>query len=455
MKAYRISTEEFKFKEIYEFSVTKKINEHQMAKVVGLSDLGDDELVRLLQTKKEETVVAIDENGETTLLFSGIIFDSSIKVTGDLRVVTLTLIGATYLADLHLKSRSYQNSGTQFSEIINNAATSNQQFANTRLCNSSINNIIVQYQETDWEFVMRVASYLGLCVIPNCVKSNVEWQIGLTDQSPREMAVTAEYEVSQITDKNVDNAIVYKVESREVYEIGERVNFLGKDLYVYAVDGYYKGEEYVAKYELRFKNGFTIRKYRNMKFVGAALDATVAEVKADSVSVKLGVDTPYGAKAEHFFPYASVYSSPDGTGWYCMPESGDAVRLFFPSEKEEDAYVINAVHVSEGSEASQNRSNPDNKVLMNPQKKMVMLTPTEIVITNSNGLTITLNDESGITISSDLDINLDAKGMISLVSSTGGIETISSTQIELKQGASSITLNDDLTIDASQVYIQQ
>ena len=49
-----------------------------------------------------------------------------------------------------------------------------------------------------------------------------------------------------------------------------------------------------------------------------------------------------------WFPYATVYSSGDGTGWYCMPEIGDKIRLYFPTEKEQDAYVISAYHEGNG-----------------------------------------------------------------------------------------------------------
>ena len=44
-----------------------------------------------------------------------------------------------------------------------------------------------------------------------------------------------------------------------------------------------------------------------------------------------------------FIEHETVYSSPDGTGWYSMPEVGDTVRLYVP-DKEGRCLVTSSVH---------------------------------------------------------------------------------------------------------------
>ena len=70
--------------------------------------------------------------------------------------------------------------------------------------------------------------------------------------------------------------------------------------------------------------------YGNKKIIGASMKGNVTAVKKDTVKVVLMEDETGGWAGQKWFAYSTIYSSPDGTGWYCMPEKGDSVRLIFP-----------------------------------------------------------------------------------------------------------------------------
>lgn len=71
--------------------------------------------------------------------------------------------------------------------------------------------------------------------------------------------------------------------------------------------------------------------YQNEKFIGAALFAKVCQVENELVKVSIDDDeNDSGDKA--FLNYATVYSSPEGGSWYCMPEVGDRVIVKFPDD---------------------------------------------------------------------------------------------------------------------------
>ena len=70
----------------------------------------------------------------------------------------------------------------------------------------------------------------------------------------------------------------------------------------------------------------------------------ITDVKKDTVKVVLMEDETGGWAGQKWFAYSTIYSSPDGTGWYCMPEKGDSVRLYFPNENEAEAYVNSSVN---------------------------------------------------------------------------------------------------------------
>jgi hypothetical protein len=103
-----------------------------------------------------------------------------------------------------------------------------------------------------------------------------------------------------------------------------------------------------------------------------------------------------------------------------MPEIGDRIRLYYPTEFEKDAYVISSVHLEVSNEpVSQQtagfmppRSNPSYKSISNKDKKEIVFGPDGLVITNNAGMLISLNDENGINIVSNQPIYMHSDEMI-------------------------------------------
>ena len=151
-----------------------------------------------------------------------------------------------------------------------------------------------------------------------------------------------------------------------------------------------------------------------------------------------------------WFAYSTVYSSPDGTGWYCMPEIADSVRLYFPTEKEKHGYVISAVHVSGGS----GRSDPDQKSLRSKYGKEVLFTPTSITMTNNKGMSVVIDDEEGVSILSDKQISISSKEEIQIASKEQSIHLMSPEKISFQQGDTQFEMTDRVRMEGSRVQME-
>ncbi len=129
-------------------------------------------------------------------------------------------------------------------------------------------------------------------------------------------------------------------------------------------------DEFWHVYLLAGEKRFCPPRIYNYEMTGASLQSKVKEVIKAKLKIECDID---GKAAEDplEFPYATVYSTNDGTGWYCMPEVDDVVRLYLPTEDEKDAYVISAVHLEEGTGL---RDDPTHKFIMNKYKKHVEFT---------------------------------------------------------------------------------
>lgn len=243
-----------------------------------------------------------------------------------------------------------------------------------------------------------------------------------------------EYELGEA---DIDTIIF---ESTELYDIEDAVQTERGKFYLYKISSEIQNEELVMKYTGYRKQNFKTPKVSNTKIVGASLNGKVHAVSGSKVQVDLDVDADNPLCGNKDFSYATVYSSESGTGWYCMPEIGDMVRVYFPSEKEKNAYAISSVHLD--VQTNDSRSNPDIKSISNAQNKQVVFAPDGILIQNTENMYISLNDENGITIVSDLPICIHSDMNIAL-SAGENIEIGGARQVAIKQGECATTIKEE------------
>jgi len=150
-----------------------------------------------------------------------------------------------------------------------------------------------------------------------------------------------------------------------------------------------------------------------------------------------------------WFPYSTVYSTPNGPGWYCMPEVGDHVRLHVPSELESDAYVISAVHMGD----SPDRQNPDHKSIKTIYGKELLMTPDLIRMTNNQGVAIEIDDNVGIRIISEKDIQIQAASNITINSEDASLLMAGTQTVDITQRGASIHIDDDISFTGAKFRI--
>ena len=186
----------------------------------------------------------------------------------------------------------------------------------------------------------------------------------------------------------------------------------------------------------------------NSKLAGISLKANVIAVDKTRVQVRIQKDENKECSERQWLDYATVYSTPDGTGWYCMPEIGDEIRVVFPDQEESHAYTAGAVHLGE----TDGRINPDEKSWKNKQKKEILFTPDSIILRNNQGLSIELSDQTGIKLESDKNIIVQADGDIQ-IKSHGGVRMTADNNILMQQGAAKIQVGQTIDISGGKIYM--
>lgn len=335
---------------IEELEILQRPNHHGELRLLAVLDNQPEEMA--FYEMPETVTVNYMEDGREKILFKGMIVDSSMKRVGNHRKVKLKAYDATYQLDLKRKTRSFQNiartNHSVISEIMENYPGC---ICTKNIPEEAIGQIWFQYEETDWEFLCRFASRYSDSLYADATYGSARFQAGLSSQnidtdwekSPYRMGKDLErYDnLSQNGFPNLEPGefVEYFIDSYEMYTLGSRLTFKGKQWYISSLKRKLKEGLLVCTYELRLKGAMlTTRKY-NGRITGISADGKIAAVKRDKVQVTLNEDTSR-EQGTYWFPFSTVAASSDGSGWYSMPEKGDSIRVYFPTRDEKEAYVI-------------------------------------------------------------------------------------------------------------------
>lgn len=456
----------YEFVKISDLKIERKINDHAKLYIKGIidSEKGD----KYVESANDESFIKVsvkDDKNDIKDLFQGIVTSIGINASNDIKILEIEALSSTFLMDINKKSRTFQNESSTYRNIIN---TVNSSYKNISIVDNvteaaKIDTFIAQYKETDWEFIKRLASYFNSWIVPECQLTDIKYSIGKTGMSRTYSLEEFNYSIKKgiqeykIKDGNGVSGlydidlITYEVITNKMLDLCDAVIFKGRKLYVYEAEIEMHNSIFSNKYSLRDENGMKIRRIYNNQIVGLSLSGTILDIKNDVVKVNLEVDGKQDLNTARWFPYSTVYSSEDGTGWYCMPEKGDAIRLYFPDNVEKNAYVISSVNLK--SRDTKKRSDPAVKSIGTKYGKQLIMEPGAVNIIGSSGMMVKMTDDGGIEIISDKKIILDAKDDIE-INGKAKVLIKGESGVDLTQNSANLSIKDDVTMSGGKVKIE-
>lgn len=444
MRDELITVKPFEFIDYIAMEGNQGFGKHGTFKVIGhIAAEKEQEYLNLVADQTWVHVDAVTYDGTIKNVFKGIIWNADIEKVGETCVLTLNLITGSRLMDTLRHIRSFQDVGITYAAMMDTVTEvyPNNRYSMTMGQGSTIPGLVLQYNETDWEFARRLASHFGTDIYPDSAYEGVKIYFGEPDSGGASEVNTNEYSIV----KRNNESYSYTVRLRELYHLGEWLSFNGMKVWISEIHTELAGSELYHTYRLVQPNVIRVKEKYNDRCVGASLTGTVIAVEKDKVQVELEKDENKEGAGKRWFSYATPYSSSDGTGWYCMPEIGDRIRLRIPSDHEAEAYVINSVHMESSNGAE--RQNPDYKSIMNKQGKEILLTPKSLIMTNNAGMSIEILDDEGIRIISDKDITMEAADSIAITSANSKLELFAKDQLTLQQGNTQMNLGGDMRVN--------
>jgi hypothetical protein len=456
----RISITPFEFESILEIRIEKPLNDHATLYVHGI--VKDDLEDMPVHDMTESTQVKCENDGQ--IYFSGVLQSVTTTCIDAVYYLEVFAVSSTILLDTVKHKRSFQDNTESYKSIVEKIIKDNQGTVTFNADELNVENILVQYDETDWEFAKRLASHTQSVLIPIAVSDNPDFHFGVADEGSGEIAAR-NYSVRKNLKAfrrmsqeelpfSAQDAISYTVKTDDyIYEPGEKVTLNGKALYVSRADLTLEQSAVSCLYTLTTKNAISAPKFYNRAVIGLVLDGVVLKAENDNVKLHLSIDDEQDEGKAHLFAYSTGYSAEGHTGWSVMPEEGDTVQLLFPKEDEKFAFAATSVR----QEDTDKTSDPLVKFLRTTFGKEIKFNNKEILITGKDDDTfIKINEDTGIEIITSKPIKVTSGDTIDITSAndmkitSGKNLTITATDsIKMNCGGNNVTIEPPTGIKVS------
>lgn len=449
----------FRTVSIKDFKLEQRLNEHlKMTFSAVVPEEENDNAVYYTQVGSQvEVKYTLKGFSKQKKLFQGLVTDVRVRTVGSVSMLYVTAHSNTIMLDAAKNSYSYQDTSRSYKSVVEEVLkrTKGATAIYDSAASNAIQNFMIQYKETDWEFIKRIASQKNLSLVPSYTSAKPQFYYGCKFGEKVHEIQAVEYTAQknirtfQKDSKNYIDGIeekeyiTYTIKSHQLLKLGDAVKFKGVSFYIRKATYEMEHGIVVGTYQLGRKSHFKQRRTYNTELGGISINGAVTDVKRDKIKVHLTIDLQ-DSSAQYWFPYSTMSASPDGSGWYCMPKEGDQVRVYFPDVEEKNCYAISSISsYSPAAGSTDKMSDPNVRYLRTPDGMEIKLDPSGITIDAYDGkAVISLDKQGNITINASKSLDITAAKEI-VINAEKSISLYASKDISLEGAGGTIVLNED------------
>ena len=369
---------------VEEFKLEASFNKHVSVELALIAE--EEKIESAIHGLADNDGIEVYENDQEELMFAGKIIDA--KMVKDRGLCCLNLKALSYTMDWDLVpvSQSFLNLDATYKQVMDKVLE-NQPNAEIKDCvtrGAVIPDFLLQYEESDWDFLARLASCFGTFLVPDCCSDHGRAYFGIPDLGEEYVLDGEDYQETKDMDKYYRIGCMLGILSQEHmgwevttgrnFTLGQKVRFKGISTIVTNIRYCTIDGELVRSYQLNREKGVVCPPRKNPHIFGMSIPATVKERSGNCVKVHFHIDPVYDTSPHvRYFTYAI-----ESSFIYCMPEVGSQVHIYFPSDDEKDAVAVHAVR-TEGTQASGSSAGyaqkPDFKSFSNVNGAELLLAP--------------------------------------------------------------------------------
>ena len=312
---------------------------------------------RLLLSENETGINSMDApiqllgQGNTAgALFSGYPEKVEIKKERGYRIADIQAVSGTILLDQKKSNRVFQKK-VQTHMGIASAVTADTDHSACILPGSDMRTggTLIQYQETDWRFLKRMASQLGLPLVPDTSYYYPRFYLGLPEGEKRELGEIIScdlcfdgryYAVSGKCLVDREDFICYDVVTRTSLSLGDRVTYEGRELHVSQKKTELAGGEVIFTYRLAGNSYTWVPWEDNPDYTGMSFVGSIVGTQGEQVEVAFDIDKSAAGGNRYGFAPAT------GNLMYCMPQKGTKTALYIGNGDEAQGIATGCIRTN-------------------------------------------------------------------------------------------------------------
>ncbi len=387
---------------------------------------------------------------EEELLFAGSIEKLICRKGNQLLEMEIRGISGTAKLDRKRKRQSFQNPHMTYREVIQKVI---EDYAGTRVRwgikeDQEIGSPIIQYDETDWEFLMRLSSHFHEPLIAGAETDKPSFTFGMNDGERKSggtiemtgMGFDSVYyqNGSYGSDVPRSRAFYLEIEADENLQMGDKVSCEGRDYHVCQRRIIFERGDLSFTYRAGMEAVYRRKKIHNKALTGLRLEGTIKRTCEEGVYLQLDIDR------EERADYPWMWAPETNSLCYCMPETDTKAVLYLSTSEEADGRVI--LSTVKNTRNNMYADTQKRELVTNHQKRLGLY-PDRILLEGAKGkVSCSMSDQAGIRLKSNSDIVFQADGGIYL---TGQNVTVTApVEVVCRTPASNMELCRDINLYA-------
>ena len=315
------------------------INDHAHLKLYG--DISYEAAVRYQNKNCSGNCIIVTyfEEQKEQVLFNGLVRNSVISFEGRCAQIEIEGISATWKLDIVKQFRSFQDTDMTYAALARKVADYTGASVISLIGkNTKLQKPLIQYRETDWEFLRRISSHLNKYILCDVITGKPAFWFGM--RNGKRVVLPAEHSY----DLNFDPILkrqVYIVNSRNAYKIGDKVMYRGEELIILRRECVFH-DELIFTYTLGSESVLDQTIQYNCAISGCGFWGKVIAISGEMLKIALEMDRDEEC-GEYWFPWRPE----TGNIMYAMPEIGSTVLLTIPGNDERCAIANSCLHKEE------------------------------------------------------------------------------------------------------------
>ncbi|QTL98669.1 hypothetical protein GM661_12195 [Iocasia frigidifontis] len=389
---HQLKIEPFEFAILNKFKISREIYQHSVLEVQGvIKKENRHKYYQYLREQEDPTITITYDNDDRKILFKGIIEEFGLGTReNQTHYLRIKAFSYSKLLARRRRNRVFQNIGTSYQGVFDKIKSQNLEFhidfADTSVASTPLINedypVVIQYKESEWDFIKRLATYVNQILIVDDTKDNQEIiniQAGPHNNVAQELNNIAGGEGRKTGRKNTKYKY-YRIKEHEhyrsddIFQIGKKVN--------YRISNKTKEtlELIIIKNVIYLKNQRLCSDLIMVKEEDIKLVKEIREKRIEGRSFRgevVKVNNKYQAKVRfidladdfqedkaHWFPIDRIYTTA-----FIAPEIGDIVDIYFKARNEKYASVGKTTRV----EKREINHDPADKMIKTPGDYQIRL----------------------------------------------------------------------------------